>query len=125
MYAYSQVDTTVRRKLEEMLKTWREPVPGSLSTTPVFPFSATQSIIDALNRLKVSTGTPRMPQHGQSAPRATSTQPFRPTPTTQPAAQYTQQFPPHSTPTPLPHHLAQPPRSPVSLIHGDAAIRFG
>lgn len=55
MLAYSQVDQAVRRKLEEMLKTWREPVPGSLSSTPVFPLQATQSIMDALNRFKAST----------------------------------------------------------------------
>lgn len=55
MLAYSQVDQAVRRKLEEMLKTWREPVPGSLSSTPVFSLSATQSIVEALTRFKGST----------------------------------------------------------------------
>ncbi|KAG9771325.1 hypothetical protein ABEF93_008007 [Exophiala dermatitidis] len=52
MLAYSQVDTPVRRKLEEMLKTWREPVPGSLSPTPVFPHTCTQSIVDSLNKFR-------------------------------------------------------------------------
>ncbi|EXJ93306.1 hypothetical protein A1O1_01698 [Capronia coronata CBS 617.96] len=52
MHAYSQVDGPVRRKLEEMLKTWREPVPGSLSPTPVFPHTSTQSIVDSLNKFR-------------------------------------------------------------------------
>lgn len=66
MLAYSQVDPMVRRKLEEMLKTWREPVPGSLSNVSVFPLPSTQSIIDALNRYKQSTTT-RPQQYPQQA----------------------------------------------------------
>ncbi|KIW37867.1 uncharacterized protein PV06_09851 [Exophiala oligosperma] len=75
MLAYSQVDGNVRRKLEEMLKTWREPVPGSLSTTPVFPHSSTQTIVDSLNKFRSAT-----PVHGAPA-RVASTQPYRSTPT--------------------------------------------
>lgn len=62
MLAYSQVDQAVRRKLEEMLKTWREPVPGSLSSTPVFPLNATQSIFEALNKFKSATAARPPPQ---------------------------------------------------------------
>ncbi|KKK17934.1 mRNA cleavage factor complex component Pcf11, partial [Aspergillus ochraceoroseus] len=35
MNAYTLVDSQTRRKLDEMLKTWKEPVPGSLDTRPV------------------------------------------------------------------------------------------
>ncbi|KAK4934345.1 mRNA 3' end processing factor, partial [Elasticomyces elasticus] len=52
MLAYSQIDRAWRPKLEELLKTWRESVPGSDSATPVFPLSATQSILDAVNKYK-------------------------------------------------------------------------
>jgi len=117
MLAYSQVDPMVRRKLEEMLKTWREPVPGSLSSVSVFPLPSTQSIIDALNRYKQSTATrpQQFPQQAQirtpsvvqaSVPyRATATPPQnglpypplidiqKPTPSPQPQVQLQPQQP--------------------------------
>jgi pre-mRNA cleavage complex 2 protein Pcf11 len=37
MGAYAKVDNNTRKKMDEMLKTWKEPVPGSISTKPVFP----------------------------------------------------------------------------------------
>lgn len=84
MLAYSQVDAAVRRKLEEMLKTWREPVPGSLSTTPVFPHTSTQTIVDSLNKFRSpAPATNRYastPVHGVPA-RVASAQPYRHTPT--------------------------------------------
>ncbi|MCJ1430379.1 hypothetical protein MMC29_008297 [Sticta canariensis] len=48
MDAYSLVNTPVRKKLDEMLKTWKEPVPGSLDTRPVFPVETTRPIENAL-----------------------------------------------------------------------------
>lgn len=81
MLAYSQVDAAVRRKLEEMLKTWREPVPGSLSPTPVFPIASTQTIVDSLNKFRGATSGPNLNRHqsnssqGQPA-RVSSTQPY-------------------------------------------------
>ncbi|KIV87112.1 hypothetical protein PV11_02680 [Exophiala sideris] len=84
MLAYSQVDGNVRRKLEEMLKTWREPVPGSLSITPVFPHASTQTIVDGLNKFRTATpGANRYastPIQGVPA-RVAATQPYRNTPT--------------------------------------------
>lgn len=100
MHAYSQVDPTVRRKLEEMLKTWREPSPGSLSTAPVFPLASTQAIVDNLNKLRASTATPvsRYTHQVPSTSRVASTQPYRNTPTppqipTQPIQPLPQIFP--------------------------------
>ncbi|KAK0704986.1 hypothetical protein B0H67DRAFT_649376 [Lasiosphaeris hirsuta] len=48
MNAYTKVDNTTRRKMEEMLRTWKEPVPGSISTKPVFPPQFVQPIENAL-----------------------------------------------------------------------------
>ncbi|EXJ61108.1 hypothetical protein A1O7_05261 [Cladophialophora yegresii CBS 114405] len=107
MLAYSQVDAAVRRKLEEMLKTWREPVPGSLSTTPVFPIASTQTIVDSLNKFRSATpGGNRYqstPIQGQPA-RVASVQPYRHTPT-----------PPQSLPQ-LPPSLAAQVRSPQPQV---------
>ena len=48
MNAYSLVNNQVRKKLDEMLKTWKEPVPGSLDPKPVFRPEATRPIENAL-----------------------------------------------------------------------------
>lgn len=110
MLAYSQVDQNVRRKLEEMLRTWREPVPGSLSSTPVFPLTSTQSILEALNRFKASTA-PRPTQQQIRPSSIVQAQPvqYQPTPTpTQPQMSY--QPPPINLqqPTPTPPPQPQP-----------------
>ncbi len=54
MHAYSQVNIQVRNKLNEMLKTWKEPVPGSQDPRPVFPQDTTRPIENALIKLKTS-----------------------------------------------------------------------
>ena len=48
MGAYTKVDNATRRKMDEMLKTWKEPVPGSISTKPVFPLEQVRPIEHAL-----------------------------------------------------------------------------
>ncbi|KAJ5738216.1 hypothetical protein N7493_001371 [Penicillium malachiteum] len=48
MNAYTLVDSQTRRKLDEMLKTWKEPVPGSLDSRPVFSPQITRDIETAL-----------------------------------------------------------------------------
>ncbi|KAK3683626.1 hypothetical protein B0T22DRAFT_384401 [Podospora appendiculata] len=48
MGAYTKVDYVTRRKMDEMLKTWKEPVPGSISTKPVFPPEYVRPIENAL-----------------------------------------------------------------------------
>lgn len=48
MGAYSKVDPQIRRKLEEMLHTWKQPVPNSSSTSPVFSSEVTRKIDNAL-----------------------------------------------------------------------------
>lgn len=54
MNAYTLVDSQTRKKLDEMLKTWKEPVPGSLDTRPVFPPEITRSIESALIKARTA-----------------------------------------------------------------------
>ena len=54
MNAYTLVDSQTRRKLDEMLKTWKEPVPGSLDTRPVFSPEITRSIESALIKARTA-----------------------------------------------------------------------
>lgn len=54
MNAYTLVDAQTRRKLDEMLKTWKEPVPGSLDTRPVFPPEITRNIESALIKARTA-----------------------------------------------------------------------
>jgi pre-mRNA cleavage complex 2 protein Pcf11 len=54
MEAYALVDNSVRRKMDEMLKTWKEPVPGSMDTRPVFPPDVTRPIENALIKARTS-----------------------------------------------------------------------
>lgn len=54
MDAYTLSDGQTRRKLDEMLKTWKEPVPGSLDTRPVFPPEVTRNIENALIKARTA-----------------------------------------------------------------------
>ncbi|KAI9836246.1 MAG: hypothetical protein M1819_001583 [Sarea resinae] len=54
MNAYTLVDGQIRKKLDEMLKTWKEPVPGSMDTRPVFPAEITRTIENALIKAKTA-----------------------------------------------------------------------
>lgn len=54
MNAYTLVDSQTRRKLDEMLKTWKEPVPGSLDTRPVFSPDITRNIESALIKARTA-----------------------------------------------------------------------
>lgn len=106
MHAYSQVDTNVRRKLEEMLKTWREPVPGSLATNPVFPMGSTQTIVDNLNKLRASTAPQQRypPQQGYPQARLPQATTYMHTPTPPPQ---------HLAPTPVQNPQNYSPPTPV------------
>jgi pre-mRNA cleavage complex 2 protein Pcf11 len=83
MNAYTLVDGNVRKKLDETLKTWREPVPGSLSTTPVFRLDITQRIVDALSKARLAAQQNRSQQASMMGSRMAiaQAQPFRNTPT--------------------------------------------
>ena len=52
MDAYTLVDLAVRRKMEELLWTWKEPPPTGVFSGPVFPHDATRRIENALLKAK-------------------------------------------------------------------------
>lgn len=54
MDAYASVNDSTRRKMEEMLKTWKEPVPGSIDKNPVFPADSVRPIETALIKARTS-----------------------------------------------------------------------
>lgn len=54
MDAYASVNDPTRRKMEEMLKTWKEPVPGSIDKNPVFPADSVRPIETALIKARTS-----------------------------------------------------------------------
>jgi pre-mRNA cleavage complex 2 protein Pcf11 len=85
MEAYALVDNNVRRKMDEMLKTWKEPVPGSIDTRPVFPPEVTRPIENALIKARTSAVQAhqehlRSQQQLMGRPRPSPT-PYRDTPT--------------------------------------------
>ena len=77
MEAYVLVDATTRRQMEGMLKTWKEPVPGSMDPRSVFPIETVRPIENALIKAKTAAlqnnrqarpppeyrNTPTPPQH--------------------------------------------------------------
>lgn len=52
MEAYSKVDQPTRKAMEGLLKTWKQPVPESMDSRPVFPPEMTGDIENALNKMK-------------------------------------------------------------------------
>jgi len=54
MNAYTLVDSSVRKKFDEMLKTWKEPVPGSMDPRPVFPAETTRRIENVLIKARTA-----------------------------------------------------------------------
>lgn len=118
MNAYTLVDGNVRKKLDETLKTWREPVPGSLSTTPVFRLDITQRIVDALSKARLAAQQNRSQQRPSVDLRMTvpHVQPFRNTPTP-PQNIATYRGPPYGTQT-------QPPsRNGFTPTYTNAQVR--
>jgi pre-mRNA cleavage complex 2 protein Pcf11 len=66
MLAYTQVDSQIRRKLDEMLKTWKEPVPGSLDPRPVFSADVTRPIETALIKARTQALQAQQEQDSKS-----------------------------------------------------------
>ena len=106
MDAYSLVDSAVRKKLDEMLKTWKNPVPGSLEKRPVFPLDITKRIESAL----IQARTVALQQHQQQQRRqhqlmmgkgALASNTFRNTPT---PPQNITRYPPPNTQGYMQHH---------------------
>ncbi|TPX11020.1 uncharacterized protein E0L32_008057 [Thyridium curvatum] len=84
MEAYAAVDQNTRRKMDEMLKTWKEPVPGSIDTRPVFPPDVVRPIENALIKVRTSTlqaNQEHMRKEQQLLSRGRPQAPYRETPT--------------------------------------------
>ncbi|KAG9736160.1 hypothetical protein KCU59_g10071, partial [Aureobasidium melanogenum] len=97
MDSYTLVDSQTRKSMEAMLKTWKEPVPGSMDPRPVFPAEVTRTIENAL--IKARTAAVQL----QTRNRTPLGMPGRPMSTTY-----------RNTPTP-PHNASQfqpPPQDP-------------
>lgn len=77
MESYAVVDQPVRRKMEEMLRTWKEPVRGSMDSRPVFTHELVRPIENALMKARAAS----MPQPGMIPGRPRSAIPHRDTPT--------------------------------------------
>ncbi|EWC45026.1 hypothetical protein DRE_06306 [Drechslerella stenobrocha 248] len=69
MDAYSLVESPVRRKLEEMLQTWKQPVPGSTSSNPLFPADTTRKIDNALIKARTAAVQQQQKQMKQDSAR--------------------------------------------------------
>jgi pre-mRNA cleavage complex 2 protein Pcf11 len=83
--AYTLVQPPVRKAMENLLKTWKEPVPGSTSNRPVFPPEVVRPIENALIKFKTVALQGQRP--GQMDPQMA----YRNTPT---PPQYNGQYPP-------------------------------
>ena len=89
MDAYLVVESPVRRKLEELLQTWKQPVPGSTSSQPVFSSEITRKIDNALIKARTAALQQQQKQMRQNqalgldrqAGRTPPPQQFRNTPT--------------------------------------------
>ncbi|PHH63120.1 hypothetical protein CDD81_6271 [Ophiocordyceps australis] len=101
MEAYAVVDHNIRRKMEEMLKTWKDPVPGSMDTRPVFSHELVRPIEHALMKARAATmpqqsSIPGRPRSALMPNRNTPTPPgIRPSPAAPPGAYPSAQYPPY------------------------------
>lgn len=77
MESYAMVDGPVRKRMEDMLKTWKDAVPGSMDTRPVFSHELVRPIENALMRAHAVT----MPQYAMAGRGRGVMMPHRNTPT--------------------------------------------
>ena len=106
MTTYTLVNAQVRKKLDEMLKTWKEPVPGAGDNRPVFPPETTRPIETALIKARTAAVQSQQ-QHEKSQFDLLSR--GRPQPT--PPGQWRNTPPPNMngryTQPPIPHYPQQ------------------
>ncbi|KAL8664904.1 MAG: hypothetical protein Q9168_007810 [Polycauliona sp. 1 TL-2023] len=68
MHAYASVQAPIRKKLDEMVKTWKEPVPGSTDMRPVFPVETTRPIETNLIKYRTFAFQAAQQQQRQQGP---------------------------------------------------------
>ncbi|OLN95302.1 Uncharacterized protein C4G9.04c [Colletotrichum chlorophyti] len=113
MEAYAAVDGQVRRKMDEMLRTWKEPVPGSLDKRPVFAPEVTQPIETALMKARTSALQAQQGQQGRQG-RGRPGVPYRETPTPPGVRPGSNQPMPYGQPPPVPQANGnRPPSAPL------------
>ncbi|KAH6656746.1 hypothetical protein BKA67DRAFT_166410 [Truncatella angustata] len=101
--SYAVADGPTRRKMHEMFKTWKEPIPGSIDRRPVFPPEVTQPIENALIRATASGNEQvRRLAHGQGRPAPQQGVPYRDTSTPPAVRPSTQMNGYPGNPTPIP-----------------------
>lgn len=115
MEAYASVDNNTRRKMDEMLKTWKEPVPGSIEARPVFAPDVVRPIENAL--IKARTSALQAQQENfrtqqQFLSRGRAPVPYRETPTPPGVRPGSQQPGPYNQP-PYPPPNGGPSQGPV------------
>lgn len=81
MDAYTLVDSNTRKSMEGMLKTWKEPVPGSMDPRPVFPAEVTRVIENALIKARTVMQQSRNQRPPLGMPQRSVSSTFRNTPT--------------------------------------------
>lgn len=131
MDAYLVVDKGTRKAMEGLLRTWKQPVPESLDSRPVFPADVTKDIENALVKMQTAIQQTQRPQHALPARppttvswRDTSTPPQNMPrfaapndPRARPSLPATPQYgPPVPTATPPMHFQPQQPASPMSSL---------
>lgn len=125
------VDMPTRKKLEEMLKTWKEPVPGSIDTRPVFPPDIVRPIENALIKVRTTAlqhDQERMRNQQQLYGRARPTQggPHRETAAPSAGARPPSQL--HAYPTHQPHPMQHsngiPYTQPPPVSYPSQAVSF-
>ncbi|KAF4554006.1 Hypothetical protein D9617_5g068810 [Elsinoe fawcettii] len=116
MDAYTLVDPRTRRSMESMLGTWKDPVPGSMEPTPVFPPETTQVIETALAKVKaVSNRAANLPRPGSATFRNTPTPPGQGPRYAAPGQNPYQNGYPGQQPTPLQHQGQSTPQPSAQL----------
>ncbi|KAG8623578.1 hypothetical protein KVT40_008554 [Elsinoe batatas] len=115
MDSYTLVDPKVRKSMESMLSTWKEPVPGSMEPTPVFPPETTSVIETALAKVKAVSNRSAMPRPGSAAYRNTPTPPGQGQRYPMPGQPPHQNGYPSQQPTPLPPQMQGTPQPSAQL----------
>ncbi len=120
MNAYTLVDGPIRKKLEEMLKTWKGPVPGSMDATPVFPPEVTRPIENALIKARTAAVQMQQKHFGHLPPRPGSAWRSTATPTPPPGAHGARAGyppPPSQQPSYLQYQASNNGRTPPPPVH--------
>ncbi|GIZ36989.1 hypothetical protein CKM354_000045300 [Cercospora kikuchii] len=110
MEAYTLVDNATRRHMDAMLRTWKEPVPGSIDPRPVFPRETVQPLENAMIKARAALEKIRQSQtqfQGVATPPQQNRQYPRP-PSHTPQPMYPGHPVPQATPQSQPYAY-QPP----------------